>query len=97
MAKRKANRQGSIRKTSSKRYQVRVTHGVDEYGRQRQGAVPGLPTFATKAEAQRALNQYLADRERGLVTAPNQLTLAALLQRWLAAKTLGAKPKTAAN
>ncbi|MBA2469217.1 MAG: Arm DNA-binding domain-containing protein, partial [Chloroflexia bacterium] len=71
-----------IDKDGKRRWQVRIA--VRDANGKRQNRT--IDTFATKKEAQRAEREALSARDRGAVIGPDRLTVAELVDGWLALK-----------
>ncbi len=66
-------------------YQVRVELPPDpKTGKRRQGA----ETFKTRETAQKRLNAWLQEIERGTVVLPEKITVSELFEQWMASLTL---------
>lgn len=72
---------GSVRKprTDGGTWSYRLDLGLDDRGRRRQQEVGG---FRTKKDAQAALNEALADRQRGTYSPPSKTTVREFLDEW---------------
>lgn len=72
---------GSVRKprTAGGTWSYRIDAGLDDRGRRRQREVGG---FRTKKEAQAALNDALAETQRGTYVAPSRTTVGDFLDEW---------------
>ena len=72
---------GSVRKprTDGGTWSFRIDAGLDERGRRRQREVGG---FRTKNDAQTALNEALADTQRGTYSPPSRTTVREFLDEW---------------
>ncbi|MDX2381042.1 MAG: site-specific integrase [Acidimicrobiia bacterium] len=72
---------GSVRKprTAWGTWSYRIDGGFDDRGRRRQREVGG---FRTKKEAQAALNDALAETQRGTYVAPSRTTVGDFLDEW---------------
>ena len=72
---------GSVRKprTDGGTWSYRIDAGLDDRGRRRQREVGG---FGTKKAAQTALNEALADTQRGNYSPPSRTTVRAFLDEW---------------
>ncbi len=90
-------RRGSIRRLPSGRFQVRVSEGTNDFGRQRQLPLPGHGTFAKRTEAVKALDGYLAKRDTGVLTTPYDLTLGQWLAQSLSTRQGELAPSTYAD
>ena len=72
---------GSVTARGKNRWRVQVEFGTDPVtGRRRRRR---LTVTGSKRDAQRALREALAQRDRGISTAPERLTVADWLRRWL--------------
>ena len=72
---------GSLRKprTDGGTWSYRIDAGLDDRGRRRQREVGG---FGTKKAAQTALNEALADTQRGNYSPPSRTTVREFLDEW---------------
>jgi len=72
---------GSVRKprTDGGTWSYRIDAGLDDRGRRRQREVGG---FRTKKAAQTALNEALADTQRGSYSPPSRTTVREFLDEW---------------
>ncbi len=72
---------GSVRKprTDGGTWSYRIDAGLDDRGRRRQREVGG---FGTKKAAQTALNEALADTQRGNYSPPSRTTVREFLDEW---------------
>jgi hypothetical protein len=72
---------GSVRtpRTEGGTWSYRLDLGLDDRGRRRQQEVGG---FRTKKDAQAALNEALADRQRGTYAPPSRTTVQSFLDEW---------------
>jgi hypothetical protein len=73
---------GSVRKprTDGGTWSYRLDLGFDDVGKRRQREIGG---FATKKEAQAALNDALSDVQRGTFVAPSRTTVREFLELWI--------------
>ena len=60
-------------------WSYRIDAGLDDRGRRRQREVGG---FRTKNDAQTALNEALADQQRGTYAPPSRTTVSDFLDEW---------------
>jgi hypothetical protein len=72
---------GSVRKprTEGGAWSCRIDSGLDDRGRRRQREIGG---FRTKKAAQTALNEALADTQRGTYSPPSRTTVREFLDEW---------------
>ena len=72
---------GSVRRprTDGGTWSYRIDAGLDDRGRRRQREVGG---FRTKKDAQTALNEALADTQRGTYSPPSRTTVREFLDEW---------------
>lgn len=72
---------GSVRKprTDGGAWSYRIDSGLDDRDRRRQREVGG---FRTKKDAQTALNEALADTQRGTYSPPSRTTVREFLAEW---------------
>lgn len=92
----KPNGHGTVRQLPSKRWIVRISV-TGPNGKQRQVSLTPGRTFATKKEAEKALEAYRVDRERGLIAPHAATNLEAWVRQWFALKWAELKPKSVAN
>lgn len=82
MARKNGNGEGTISKRKDGRWESRLTHGKRADGRPRRITLYGK----TRKDVADQLNEMLNAQNKGVLVAPDQLTFAVYLQKWLAGK-----------